>query len=65
MRISSKVALAYAQPVPGLAPTSDDLAPPASSWSTPRLTAYGDVRQLTMGVSPGINDSNNPGTLQA
>jgi len=30
-------------------------------WVKPRLDCFGDVRQVTMGGSPGLFESNNPG----
>ena len=30
-------------------------------WVTPKLEKLGDVRDLTMGGSPGVFESNNPG----
>lgn len=30
-------------------------------WVRPRLECFGDVRQVTMGGSPGVFESNNPG----
>lgn len=39
--------------------------PPAAAarqpWVRPRLECFGDVRQVTMGGSPGQFESNNPG----
>jgi hypothetical protein len=37
-------------------------APPRAPWVRPRLDILGDVRDLTMGGSPGVFESNNPGT---
>ncbi len=31
-------------------------------YTTPLLECFGDVRSLTLGGSPGTNDSGNPGT---
>ena len=37
-------------------------APPVRRlpWSRPRLECFGDVRQVTMGGSLGLNESGNP-----
>lgn len=31
-----------------------------SSYRTPQLTEFGDVRDVVLGMSPGIGDSGNP-----
>jgi hypothetical protein len=36
----------------------------AQPYQTPKLTALGDVRDLTLGGSPGTGDSGNPGIQQ-
>ncbi len=33
-----------------------------ASWTKPALVVYGDVRQLTMGISPGLGESGNEQT---
>lgn len=35
------------------------------SWARPALTVHGDLRELTMGPSPGLGESGNPLTLFA
>lgn len=32
-------------------------------WERPRLTAYGDLRELTMGGTPGSGESGGGGTM--
>jgi hypothetical protein len=34
------------------------------SWTKPVLTVHGDVRALTMGPTPGLDESGSPLTLQ-
>ncbi len=34
-------------------------------YAPPRLTAYGDLRTLTLGPSPGIGESGNPAVFRA
>ncbi len=41
----------------GSAMTSEVDAAPATSWTKPALVAFGDIRQLTMGVTPGVLES--------
>jgi hypothetical protein len=36
-------------------------ARPRKAYSPPRLYRRGDIRDLTLGGSPGFNDSGNPG----
>ncbi|MBI4817187.1 MAG: lasso RiPP family leader peptide-containing protein [Deltaproteobacteria bacterium] len=31
-------------------------------WSAPRLEKHGELRDITLGGSPGIGDSGTPGT---
>jgi hypothetical protein len=38
------------------------VAPVKAPWVEPRLECFGDVRTLTLGGSPGVNESNNPFT---
>ena len=33
-------------------------------YARPRLTRYGDVRGLTLGPSPGVGESGNPGVFK-
>ncbi len=33
-------------------------------WTRPALTVYGDVRELTLGPSPGMGESGNPTALR-
>jgi hypothetical protein len=33
-------------------------------YSTPRLVRYGDVRDVTLGPSPGLGESGAPGVLR-
>ncbi|MBI4819746.1 MAG: lasso RiPP family leader peptide-containing protein [Deltaproteobacteria bacterium] len=35
------------------------------AWSSPRLSRLGDIRELTLGGSPGAGDSGNPTTFRA
>ena len=42
-------------------PTPDS-PPAAPAWERPRLVVHGDLRQLTMGGSPGLNESGNEGS---
>ncbi len=37
---------------------------PKSAWEPPKLTKLGDVRELTLGGSPGAGDSGNPTTFR-
>jgi hypothetical protein len=39
-----------------------DELPQPGPYDRPRLTAYGDLRGLTLGSSPGAGDSGSPGT---
>jgi hypothetical protein len=65
----SLLAMPNRQPVeiPADAPTSrsassaDRSSGSRSRWSKPVLTVYGDVRQLTMGLSNPPGESGNPG----
>lgn len=34
---------------------------PKRPWMRPRLTAFGDLRSLTMGASPGVGESGGAG----
>lgn len=54
-----KVAVHNAETSTAQAVTCETSAPPAAPWRKPRLCVYGDVRQLTMGVSPGLGESGN------
>jgi hypothetical protein len=36
----------------------------AACWTKPVLTVHGDVRALTMGPTPGLDESGSPLTLQ-
>lgn len=40
---------------------STDTAPRPKPWTTPRLRVFGDVRDLTLGGSPGGGDSGGAG----
>lgn len=40
-------------------PTPDS-PPAAPAWERPRLVVHGDLRQLTMGPTPGQQESGNP-----
>lgn len=33
-------------------------------WSRPELIVYGDIRQLTMGPTPGVGESGNPAVFR-
>ena len=35
---------------------------PREPYVRPKLTPFGDVREVTLGGSPGVGDSINPGT---
>lgn len=35
---------------------------PREPYVRPKLTPFGDVREVTLGGSPGVGDSVNPGT---
>lgn len=50
------------QPQPSSEP--DASMRPASAWIKPVLSVYGDVRQLTMGPTPGVGESGGPGTFK-
>jgi hypothetical protein len=47
-------------------PTPESMDPVCTrlAYDPPRLTSLGDVRDLTLGGSPGTGDSGNPGTQQ-
>lgn len=60
MQNSTKVALPLPQPAPGSGRTSEAAAPQGVRWTKPTLLVYGDIRQLTMGPSPGTGESGNP-----
>lgn len=38
-------------------PTAQTAAEPRTRWVRPRLERFGEVRSLTMGTSPGVNES--------
>lgn len=57
-----KVATPLAEPDSAPAWTSESSPPQLTPWAKPVLSVYGDVRQLTMGVSPGIGESGHEGT---
>lgn len=48
---------------------SETVQPPGvaapAAWQKPRLTAYGDLRELTMGPTLGEGESGNPTFLRA
>ncbi len=46
-----------AEPESGPAQTSEAAGEPSAAWAKPALNCYGDIRQLTMGISPGILES--------
>ena len=52
-----QVGVPHTQPAPGPALTSNASASRAPLWTKPVLSVYGDVRQLTMGLSPGVTES--------
>lgn len=35
-------------------------APAKKAYTPPQLAVFGDVRDVTMGVSPGVGESGNP-----
>lgn len=39
---------------------NDPPVPAKRPYSPPRLAVFGDVRDVTMGVSPGVGESGNP-----
>lgn len=43
------------------APFGQPLSKTKQSYATPRLICHGDIRGITLGGSPGISDSGNPG----
>lgn len=51
------------------AATSDaeaaDGAPRKKAYRKPRLTLWGDLRDVTLGPSPGIGESGQPGLFKA
>ena len=50
-----------------LAPTTSSAQEEIASletWTKPVLTVYGDVRQLTMGPTPGTGESGQPTILR-
>lgn len=44
------------EPAPG--------TPPRRPYDKPKLTPRGDVRDVTLGPTPGVGESGNPGTLR-
>ena len=38
---------------------------PRRPYQPPRLVRYGDVRDVTLGPSPGVGESGAPGVLKA
>lgn len=56
-----KVVNPLAAPETGPAQTSAAAGARVSGWTKPVLIAYGDVRQLTMGLSTGPAESAAPG----
>lgn len=50
----------FAVPESGPAPTTEATEAPRTSWARPELSAYGDMRQLTMGPSPNPGESGDP-----
>lgn len=57
-----KVAIPTAEPDSAPAWTSASSAPQVALWVKPALTVYGDVRQLTMGVSVAPGESGFEGS---
>ena len=55
-----KVETSPAVPESGSAQTCRVIEAQTSTWMKPALVAYGDVRQLTMGVSTGVAESGPP-----
>lgn len=43
----------------------DPTAPAKKQYSSPHLVSYGDVRDLTLGPSPGVGESGNPAVFRA
>ena len=41
-------------------PAEDGAASRSPVWTKPVLSSYGDVRQLTMGPTPGTGESGSP-----
>ncbi len=55
-----------AGPISGSLPGSGGALPTGKpGWQKPVLTAFGDVRELTMGPSSGLGESGNPASLRA
>lgn len=57
-----KVAVPPAEPDSAPAWTSESSPPQLMPWAKPVLSVYGDVRQLTMGLSLPPGESSNEGT---
>lgn len=55
-----KPTLSPARTSPTQAQTEPRVAEPRRAWVRPRLEHYGDVRQLTLGPTPGVGESGNP-----
>ena len=55
-----KVETHPAVPESGPAQTSEASEAPRTCWAKPALSAYGDMRQLTMGPSPNPGESGAP-----
>lgn len=55
-----KVETPLAEPDSGSAQTCRAGESQVRTWSKPALVSYGDVRQLTMGVSTGAAESGPP-----
>ncbi len=64
MQSRPKIRNRFDQPASGPARASEAAAALVPHWTKPVLSVYGDVRQLTMGPTPGSGESGFPGTLQ-
>lgn len=41
-------------------PLTEAIHEPKKPYTPPQLAVFGDVRDVTMGVSPGVGESGNP-----
>ncbi|HRC87800.1 MAG TPA: hypothetical protein PK413_19570 [Thermoanaerobaculia bacterium] len=55
---------AAAQPPPA-SPQGAGITVPKRPYAPPKLTLFGDLRNRTMGASPGIGESGNPALFRA
>jgi hypothetical protein len=64
MQKRPKATLSLGEQAPSPSPSFKASLPAVSSWSKPVLSVYGDVRQLTMGTSPGMGESAQPNNFR-